>query len=206
MRMRPGLAAMSPMFALLLSIQCQDHNRESGPVVGDRVVICPSREAADYVLPYPVGQAYVCSQGFSGTISHYGVFQYAVDFNMPIGTVVTAARAGRVEFVEERYGDDSRDISRTNVVIVQHSDGTYARYCHLTKDGALVERDQTVSPGDRIGLSGMSGSGIPLPHLHFDVTSGCSQPTCQTVPFCFRNTIPHPFGPEPGVNYLAGPY
>lgn len=195
------MAAMS-----VFAAQCNEHRRELSPVVDGRVVVCPSLEAAEYVLPYPVGRSYVCSQGFAGTISHYGVFQFAVDFNMPIGTVVTAARAGQVEFVEEGYTDDSRDINETNLVVVQHSDGTYARYCHLTKNGSLVERGQTVSMGDRIGLSGMSGSGIPLPHLHFDVTTGCSRTTCQTVPFCFRNTTPHPYGPEPGMRYPAEPY
>lgn len=206
MRNRPVLSLSSLALSLLFSAQCRENDRQIGPGIDDRVVICPSHETAAYVLPYPVGQRYVCSQGFSGAVSHNGLFQYAVDFEMTIGTVVTAARAGRVEFVEERYSDDDRDINMTNVVTVQHSDGTYARYCHLTRNGALVERGQQVEPGDRIGLSGMSGSGVPLPHLHFDVSVSCSRTDCQTVPFGFRNTIPHPYGPEPGVRYVAQPY
>ncbi|MBI3233450.1 MAG: hypothetical protein HYZ42_05320, partial [Bacteroidetes bacterium] len=37
-----------------------------------------------------------------------------------------------------------------NVVIVMHEDSTYARYVHLTTNGALVTRGQTVMPGDTI--------------------------------------------------------
>lgn len=168
--------------------------------------VCASQDAARYVLPYPVGQAYLCSQGFTGNRGHTGSFRFAADFDMPIGTVVTAARAGQVEFVEDGNSDQDRDIGATNLVVVSHGDGTFARYCHLTKGGALVRVGDQVSAGDRIGLSGMSGSGLPLPHLHFDVTTQCPQVTCQTAPFCFRNAIPHPNGPRAGATYAALPY
>lgn len=156
-----------------------------------------------YVLPYPVGDSYLCSQGFRGAVSHHGSFEYAVDFNMPVRALVTAARAGTVHFVLDGNRDDDRSIDRTNVVVVAHADGTFSRYCHLTHAGALVKLGQRVAEGDPIGLSGMSGSGYPLPHLHFDVAQNCAETSCQTIPFYFRNTIPQPHGPQPGTSYLA---
>ena len=158
-----------------------------------------------YILPYPVGKAYVCSQEFNGPYSHQGTFYYAVDFQMPIGTVITAARTGRVVFIEASYSDFDRTEGHENVVIVMHDDSTYSRYAHLTPPGIRVSRFQSVLPGDTIGLSGNSGSG-GAPHLHFDVTNAGNGRSDQTIPFDFKNTIPHPVGLEIGVTYKALDY
>jgi murein DD-endopeptidase MepM/ murein hydrolase activator NlpD len=170
---------------------------------GEREVICKPGEAR-YVLPYPVGMAYTCSQGFNGSLSHYGVFSYAVDFSMPIGSIVSAASDGIVEFTDGHYTDDDQTPGHENLVIVRHNDGTYARYVHLTHDGIMVARGQNVTGGMALGKSGSSGTFSP--HLHFDVTSGGGTRDYQTIPVCFRNTIPHPYGPEEGVTYPANPY
>ena len=168
-------------------------------------MICQSHESSEYVLPYPVGTAYTLLQGFAGRISHHGVFEYAVDFEMPIGATVTAARGGQVVFIEESYSDKDFGIQKVNIVVVQHDDGTYGRYVHLTQNGALVESDQIVAQGEIIGLSGSSGY-PSLPHLHFDVTKDCPQSNCQTIPICFRNTKPHLSGLVVGETYIADPY
>ncbi len=157
---------------------------------------------AKYVLPFPVGKAYVCSQGFNSSFSHYGSFFYSVDFDFPIGTIVTAARSGRVVRVVENNPDNDLVAGHENVVIVMHEDSTYARYVHLTTNGALVELDQLVVPGDTIGLSGCSGLS-DHPHLHFDVTGTFTGRDDQTIPFDFKNTSPHPVGLQKGVVYEA---
>ncbi len=167
--------------------------------------LCPPELGSDYVLPFPVGRSYLCSNSFDGRTGHDHAFRYSVDFNMPIGTRITAARAGTVEYVGDTFRDTDEGNDRANVVVVRHADGSFARYVHLTRGGALVKQGQSVAPGDPVGLSGSSGSPW-IPHLHFDVTTGCSQPDCQTVPFCFRNTAAHPDGPVPGVIYTAVPY
>lgn len=164
--------------------------------------ICQSYESSEYVLPYPVGTEYTLIQGFNGRFSHRGVFEYAVDFDMPIGTRVTAARGGRVMFIAENYTDDDSGIQNANVVVVQHDDGTFGRYVHLTHNGAEVKMDQSVAPGDTIGFSGSSGS-PSIAHLHFDVTEDCPQSNCQTIAVCFRNTKPHPDGLVTGKTYTA---
>jgi murein DD-endopeptidase MepM/ murein hydrolase activator NlpD len=160
---------------------------------------------AKYVLPYPVGQEYTCSQGFNNPNSHNGTFQYAVDFTMPIGTLVTATRSGEVVYILESYSDDDQTAGHENVVIVMHEDATYARYVHLTTDGALVRSGQNVLPGDTIGLSGNSGSGA-APHLHFDVTNTNTGRSDQTIPFYFKNTITPSIALKVGASYKAFPY
>jgi len=160
---------------------------------------------AKYVLPYSVGREYTCSLGFNNPYSHNGTFSYALDFAMSIGTNITAARSGHVVYILESYLDDDRTPDHENVVIVMHEDSSYARYAHLTTNGALVIMGQTVVPGDTIGLSGNSGSS-GAPHLHFDVTNMNTGRSDQTIPFDFKNTIPHPIGLEIGVSYKAFPY
>lgn len=181
----------------LLFISCKRHSSENEDTI--------SPVDAKYVLPYPVGSEYMCSLGFNNSYSHNGSFRYAVDFAMPIGTIITAARSGRVVYIVERYSDDDRTSGHENVVIVMHDDTTYARYVHLTTNGALVNESQTVKPGDTIGLSGNSGSSS-TPHLHFDVTNMSTGRNDQTIPFDFINTIPHPMGLKIGVTYKAFPY
>jgi len=164
-----------------------------------------STPEAKYVLPYPVGKTYSCTQGFNSNPSHSGSFSYSVDFGMSIGTVITAARNGRVVYVVESNSDSDQTPGYENVVIVMHEDTTYARYVHLTFSGALVQVDQTVACGDTVGLSGSSGTNGG-PHLHFDVTKTFSGKSDQTIPFYFKNTSPHPNGLQSGVAYKAHQY
>ncbi|MBI5021380.1 MAG: M23 family metallopeptidase [Ignavibacteriales bacterium] len=124
---------------------------------------------------------------------------------MPVGTLITATRSRRVVYILESYLDNDQTPGHENVAIVRHEDPTYARYVHLTTNGALVTPGQNVAPGDTIGLSGNSGSS-GAPHLHFDVTNSHTGRNDQTIPFDFKNTIPHPLGLEIGVIYKALPY
>jgi murein DD-endopeptidase MepM/ murein hydrolase activator NlpD len=160
---------------------------------------------AKYVLPYPVGKVYFCSQGFNSSFSHYNTFQYAIDFDMPIGTLVTAARSGRVVYIVENYSNNDHVIGHENVVIVMHTDSTYARYTHLTTFGAIVKRNQLLMPGDSLGFSGSSGESNH-PHLHFDVTKTFTGRFDMTIPVDFINTSPRPVGLNVGFFYKAFHY
>jgi murein DD-endopeptidase MepM/ murein hydrolase activator NlpD len=105
---------------------------------------------------------------------------------MPTGSPVVAARPGVVVSVEERYRDGTRKPGEENYVVVRHSDGTFARYYHLTTAGALVDSGAAVRRGELIARSGNSGASAG-PHLHFDVTKGCARWGCQTIPIHFDN-------------------
>src|SRR5689334_7519602 len=56
-----------------------------------------------YELPYSPGSRFKVTQGYNGKFSHTGANQYAIDWQMPEGTPVRAARAGIVV----RAKDDS---------------------------------------------------------------------------------------------------
>ncbi|MDH4219066.1 MAG: M23 family metallopeptidase [Candidatus Aminicenantes bacterium] len=186
------------LFAILL---CRDTFGPDKPVKG----ICSNHSDSPFVLPYPVGLTYLCIQGYTGPNYHPEIRKYAVDFAMPIGSTVVAARSGRVVFIEESFEDGDYGEGKENVVVIQHEDGTYSRYVHLTRNGALGSLQQLILQGESIGLSGNSGQSLS-PHLHFDVTGGDGTRSAQTIPVCFKNTKPHPDGLETGVYYTAERY
>jgi murein DD-endopeptidase MepM/ murein hydrolase activator NlpD len=190
------------LFYALVLLSCQNIFDPDGSAQE----VCADHEDSPFILPYPVGETYVCRQGYVGGVNHHSeIFKYAVDFDMPIGSLVTAARDGVVEFIEESFEDGDFAVGKDNLVVLGHDDGTHSRYVHLTKAGALVEVGQVVFQGDPVGWSGNSGQSRS-PHLHFDVTRGDGTRDSQTIPVCFKNTRPHPRGLETGVAYTALPY
>jgi murein DD-endopeptidase MepM/ murein hydrolase activator NlpD len=128
---------------------------------------------AVYRLPYASTESHALIQGYHGTFSHQSGTpnEYAYDFAMPIGTKVCAARSGVVVGLRQDsdVGGATEDfMHRDNYVIVRHSDGTYAEYRHLEKNGLLVVLGANVQTGQPIGLSGMTGF-TTRPHVHFAV-------------------------------------
>lgn len=121
-----------------------------------------------YRLPFE-GKARL-SQGYFGEYSHED--RHALDFSMPEGTSVLAARDGVVIKTEDQYetgGADRSFMDKSNFIMILHEDGTYAFYGHLVHQGVLVEPGDYVYQGQRIGLSGNTGFSSN-PHLHFEVT------------------------------------
>ena len=165
-------------------------------------------ENSQYVLPYPVGNTYMCWQGrFYGGYNR-GKLHFAQDFAMPVNTIVTAARDGTVFWKREDVDENTGSDSVVNEVIISHDDGTFARYVHLAKNGVYVEINQSVTQGDTLAVTGNTGNVGPEPHLHFDVIS--DHPTqginAQTIPVWFKNTKPHPYGVVTGEYYTAEEY
>ena len=163
-----------------------------------------------YVLPYTVGESYRVNQANCSGFGHSDFWLYGYDFDMPIGTVVTAARGGVVAHAQDGARDGDRD--RTNLITVEHDDGTVALYSHLTLNGVLVTTGQVVSAGDTIGLSGDTGNTGGLPHLHFSLHPCGALPglpgtgECDSIPVNFRNTIANPSGLRATGTYEALPF
>lgn len=163
-----------------------------------------------YVLPYSVGEAYRLNQGNCSGFGHSGFWQYGYDFDMNIGTVVTAARGGVVLVAQDGASDGDRN--NTNLITIEHPDGTVALYSHLTLNGVQVTPGQTVQQGDVIGLSGDTGNTGDFPHLHFSLHPCAQLPglggtdECPTLPITIRNTEPNPNGLVMGRTYLAEPF
>lgn len=148
-----------------------EEDLQVGSIMGDPASIDPDEEHL-YRLPFRAGRRYRLVQGFHGKKSHRSeVSRYALDFEMPVGEPIHAARAGKVVKVVDwltESGSDSRLLGRDNRIIVEHSDGTLATYAHLAPGGVVVEEGERVERGQHLGFSGRTGftSG---PHLHFVV-------------------------------------
>jgi murein DD-endopeptidase MepM/ murein hydrolase activator NlpD len=124
----------------------------------------------DYVydLPFSKGSSHTVIQGYGGWFSHKGIA--ALDFYMPVGTPVYAARAG----VVYRYKEDSEKggplpgyKKEANYIIIKHPDGSFGCYWHLQHNGVVTKKGR-VQKGQLIGYSGSTGF-VLGPHLHFTV-------------------------------------
>ncbi len=153
-----------------------------------------------YVLPFPKGATYKLIQGWNGPWGHSGHAFFSYDFIMPIGSVVIASRSGVVIKLEEQYEDGNRTPGKENYVVLDHGDGYFTRYYHLTKDGVLPKLNDKVTAGDVIAYSGNTGASAG-PHLHFDVTKDCFNWGCNTVEFEFSNSGENPLKPK--LEYAA---
>lgn len=128
----------------------------------------------DIAYGLPLSLALACiDQGFEGEFSHRDAEnRYALDFAVPVGTPVLAARGGVVMQLQQAYRGHGlsrlRDAGRANYIRVLHDDGSMALYAHLAEGGALVTVGQRVETGQHIGLSGNTGYST-APHLHFAV-------------------------------------
>ncbi|MFL6589899.1 MAG: M23 family metallopeptidase [Chthoniobacterales bacterium] len=146
---------------------------------------------ADYSMPFGPGR-YVVMQGPRGSFSHFAGTgsENAVDWTVPVGTVVCAARDGRVVGVKQDSnvgGPDPSFRPYANYIIIKHSDGTFAEYIHLQKDGALVQLGDQVTVGQPIGLSGQTGF-ASKPHLHFDVFQAIDGKRKLSLPFRLKTS------------------
>jgi murein DD-endopeptidase MepM/ murein hydrolase activator NlpD len=123
-----------------------------------------------YSYPFSKNSTFNITQGPKGSYSHKDM--YAVDFGMPAGTAVYAARDGIIALVKsdsDKGGPDKKYIEDANFISVYHEDGTLANYFHLRKNGILVKEGQFVRQGEIIGYSGNTGFSNGA-HLHFEIT------------------------------------
>jgi murein DD-endopeptidase MepM/ murein hydrolase activator NlpD len=116
----------------------------------------------------------VVSQAHGGRLTSHNNREnlYAVDFAMPIGSPVVAARGGIVIDVTLRHregGFSTSYIDKANTVAIVHDDGTVAEYAHLSPGPELIKLGQRVHAGDLLGHSGNTGYSSG-PHLHFIVS------------------------------------
>lgn len=173
---------------------------------------------SEYVLPYPIGNQYLISQGNCGNSTHLkapnlvmgldvGDIRYAYDFAIPVGDKIVASRKGVVINLDDFYSDDANDVLKQNFIVIEHKDGSIAYYGHLKYSGALIEIGDEVDQGEVIGIAGKSGYTWNDPHLHFQVfdknSKNCDMQRfnqsdkstirlseCTTIPITFKNADP----------------
>ncbi len=156
-----------------------------------------------YRIPYASKDAFTVGQGYMGSWSHEGT--YAIDWFMPVGTTLYAARAGKVVNLKEdsdEGGAEKSFIDKVNYVTIGHLDGSKADYLHLQQNGALVQIGDIVKIGDPIGISGNTGWSTE-PHLHFQVFHQTDPLTSTTVPTTFLDKDGNQISIEEGGFYYG---
>ena len=157
-----------------------------------------------YRLPYGAGVSYPVLQGYGSRLSHRGSEYFTIDFQMPEGTPVHAARDGIVALIEASHAEGcwaERCGGLANYVVILHGDGTTGEYFHLKQDGVLVRPGDRVSAGQLIAVSGNTGYST-TPHLHFGVYGARARGRTQSigVQFLTRSGVVREL--RPGARHL----
>ncbi len=158
-----------------------------------------------YRLPYDLGETHPVTQSFHGSFSHSGDSEFAVDFGMPIGTKIYAARGGDVVMTKsDGYkGGPNRSFGEdANHITIKHEDGTYGKYVHLQQNGVAVKVGDKVMRGDFLGYSGNTGF-TNGPHLHFVVFKGKNERSRESLPIKFIAQRGYVINPTVGNRYTA---
>lgn len=140
-----------------------------------------------YDLPFKEGTSHKVVQGYGGMFSHKN--KAALDFSMPEGTPVYAAREGVIYSFKDdsdEGGPFSKYERKANYMIIKHSDGSFGCYWHLRKNGVVVKKGE-VKKGQLIGYSGKTGF-VLRPHLHFTVKRQLNYKKDSFVRTKFRTT------------------
>jgi murein DD-endopeptidase MepM/ murein hydrolase activator NlpD len=177
---------------ILVHLRTIVQSEESRPSVTMGIDLGSSYTETDADYPYAVpfgGESHrELSQGFGGAGSHLASMHYSLDFAMPEGTPILAARRGTVLYLQDGFtegGPDPSLLERANLVVVAHSDATMASYGHLTR-GLLVSVGDAVAEGDVLGWSGATGF-AGQPHLHFHVGKRMLGAPGRTIPIKLRD-------------------
>lgn len=125
-----------------------------------------------YRMPVTSGPGSIV-QGFGGSFSHADRQNWhAIDFALPEGSPILAARDGMVMQVVADHTasgtDRDRYVNRANHIRILHADGSMALYAHLMPGGSRVSPGEQVRAGQHIADSGNTGFSSG-PHLHFVV-------------------------------------
>ncbi|WP_405889956.1 M23 family metallopeptidase [Streptomyces sp. NBC_00133] len=106
----------------------------------------------------PVSGSYISTGYKAGGAIWSSGSHTGIDFHAASGTTVHAVGSGTV--VEAGWAG-----AYGNNVVIKMKDGSYTQYGHLSSISVSV--GQSVTPGERIGLSGATGN-TTGPHLHFE--------------------------------------
>jgi len=139
-----------------------------------------------YDLPFGDGTKHKVVQGYGGRFSHKN--KAALDFSMPKGTPVYAAREGIIYSFKDdsNEGGPFTNEKKANYIIIKHDDGSFGCYWHLQKNGVVVKKGM-VTKGQLIGYSGSTGF-VLRAHLHFAVKRKLNYEKDSFVRTKFRTT------------------
>lgn len=121
----------------------------------------------------------------SYTISSYFQYRFSpingqrelhtgLDIAAKYGTPIYAANNGTIEFVS-RVGSYGYHIQ------INHGNGYWTLYAHMSRFAAGMKEGTVVARGDVIGYVGTTGAATG-PHLHYEIRKGCGKYGCYVDP------------------------
>jgi murein DD-endopeptidase MepM/ murein hydrolase activator NlpD len=158
-----------------------------------------------YLLPFAAGRSFRVMQGQDGAFSHKGDERFAIDFGLPQGEPVLAAREGLVVLVRDGFDVGAPDSSlklKANEIFVRHPDGTIGEYVHLQRDSMKVTLGDTITAGQTLALSGNTGY-TKGPHLHFMVFRAKDSKSRESFPIRFTTKEGSGLTLQQGKRYTA---
>ena len=170
----------------------------------DAVLFADHDDNYAYRLPYGDAVTFPVLQTYGARFSHRGLEYFTVDFGMPSGTMVYAARDGVVLRTEDSYTASCFEAEcdeRANFVEIRHWDGSIGKYYHLQAGSVAVAAGQRVSRGEPIARSGDTGYSS-APHLHFGVYLPLADGTAQSIAVRFDVRGGMIGRPRAGARYL----
>ena len=133
-----------------------------------------------FIFKYPayINKEGMQTDGFGGnllSVNHRGTDFAPTNINKDL--VVQSVCKGVVIKVDNRYKDDfsyTRKFSKNasyggNSVTIKSPEGWFFHYCHLKQNSIKVKLGEKIEQGQKIGLIGMSGKKIRIPHVHFSI-------------------------------------
>lgn len=132
---------------------------------GGGTVITGNPSASGYIFPVAgLSKANINNKNYPSYIGHTGV-----DVNINVtGRSVVAVKAGTVEKSLALKNPNGTYRSYGEYVVINHHDGTMTLYAHMLADSRRVQKGQSVSQGQVIGIVGSTGNSSGT-HLHFEV-------------------------------------
>jgi murein DD-endopeptidase MepM/ murein hydrolase activator NlpD len=148
---------------------------------------------AEVHLPFNTKEEIIISQGFDGPYSHNSFsihnilfdFRFALDFILPLGTIIFAPCDGVVKSIIHGIGEyyegldpkKGRRVQGTSIFISHHvteeySRGIFSYMQHLDPSSFLVEVGDSVKCGQSLAKTGKTGWIGPIPHLHLHLQHG----------------------------------
>lgn len=135
---------------------------------------------------WPTNPGYTLSSyyGYRLAVFGEGNFHSGIDIaGTGYGSPVKAANNGTIEemkILRDKYGNY---ISYGIYILINHNNGYYSLYGHMSRFASDISVGSTVSRGQTIGYVGSTGWATG-PHLHFEIRT-CASYACTTNPLRF---------------------
>lgn len=116
----------------------------------------------------------------------YGEAHGAIDINPGEGAnIIIAAKDGKILRVE----DTASSGGYGNSVVIEHSDGYYTRYSHMSSIDSTIAEGIEVKKGQKLGIMGTTGKSTGV-HLDFTIYQGGTSHSNRVDPLDFYVTEP----------------